>query len=353
MFMTWDTPLGTRIVAGNEAKLLKYALAAMVDTFEMDTQAGCEPVEYGVTLFDELSWPNRLGLLEQAAQFLFAVTRSPPAPSAVLDASVAALFGQIMHEVEFELESIGAPASRERVFWRSLISEAFSECFQDEIAEHRSADKGWKSSEESNEHHAGRSGQSFLPNDAFDGWTEQAETGDDLLPENLRADESRGDSFSVDEPEYDGIEDMSFEMPAEYVDSISEYQSFSIDDLDEEGANEFDEEDEDLQDFLEQHGLELDDEEEDPYCESLYIQPPAPTCRDLDVWYQAIDALTDRILSDRDYDLADRFLDAPPSVAHELRTTLGITPDYFVTPAPEPQDTPKRLAAKLRQIVGA
>ncbi len=79
---------------------------------------------------------------------------------------------------------------------------------------------------------------------------------------------------------------------------------------------------------------------------------PEPSSRDRGRWSQLIDQLADTILWDRDFELADCFLDADPGVSSQRRRLLGIEDDYFtrVAPDPRPEDL-EELVYKTRDIV--
>lgn len=79
---------------------------------------------------------------------------------------------------------------------------------------------------------------------------------------------------------------------------------------------------------------------------------PDESCRDIRLWVPLIDALADAILWDRDFELAEAFLDADPGVSRKRRRLLGIEEDYFtsVAPDPRPEDV-QRLVSFTREIV--
>ena len=81
---------------------------------------------------------------------------------------------------------------------------------------------------------------------------------------------------------------------------------------------------------------------------------PTETSTDLTEWELLIDALTNAVLWDRDFEMADGFLDADPGASRQRRRLLGIDEDYFTRIAPDPR--PKevaRLAWQTREIVRA
>ncbi len=81
---------------------------------------------------------------------------------------------------------------------------------------------------------------------------------------------------------------------------------------------------------------------------------PAPDCPDFDChWSPMIEALTDGLLWDQDYEDEDFFVDAPPEKASWMKKRFNIDPDYFMAVPPDPTE-PEVEAAKgrLRRLVG-
>lgn len=81
-------------------------------------------------------------------------------------------------------------------------------------------------------------------------------------------------------------------------------------------------------------------------------QLPSADCRDMREWQALIDSLADAILWDRDFELADHFLDAEPGFSRAQRQLLGISDDYFTRIAPDPRTSEvRRLVSQTRNIV--
>jgi hypothetical protein len=67
------------------------------------------------------------------------------------------------------------------------------------------------------------------------------------------------------------------------------------------------------------------------------------------IWEDMIDMLASAILWDRDFELADGFLDQDPSAARHRRKLLGISEDYFVQPPLDPTtNQTRRMLAQAR-----
>lgn len=93
-----------------------------------------------------------------------------------------------------------------------------------------------------------------------------------------------------------------------------------------------------------------DTEDQDDADEPL----PDDQCGDIHAWERLVDALTDAILWDRDFEMADSFMDVDPGVSHHRRQLLGITEDYFTSVAPDPRpDEVFGLVSMTRDIVRA
>lgn len=77
-----------------------------------------------------------------------------------------------------------------------------------------------------------------------------------------------------------------------------------------------------------------------------------PTSRDVDGWELLIEHLTDAILWDRDFEMADSFLDIDPNVSQRRRRLLGIEDDYFTNVVRDPRhDEVLNLVSRARDIV--
>jgi hypothetical protein len=95
-----------------------------------------------------------------------------------------------------------------------------------------------------------------------------------------------------------------------------------------------------------------DDESDD--WDEMSEELPDRTCKDMDQWECLIDALADAILWDRDFEMAEGFLDADPGVSQQRRRLLGIDEDYFTSVAPDPRPHEVlRLISETRDIVRA
>ncbi|MEM6473038.1 MAG: hypothetical protein AAF802_25985 [Planctomycetota bacterium] len=123
--MTWHTPSGDRSLGGEEAELVRDSIAAMVEELASCRETEDEPWRYGICLFDDLSWTQQLGLLDQLASYLLMETEQTLELSGINEAGVAAIYRNIAQqiELEIELEEVSPPEYRCR--WRAATLAAF------------------------------------------------------------------------------------------------------------------------------------------------------------------------------------------------------------------------------------
>jgi hypothetical protein len=89
-----------------------------------------------------------------------------------------------------------------------------------------------------------------------------------------------------------------------------------------------------------------------PAWREIVEQLPEENGRDIREWEYLIDSLTDAILWDRDFEMADQFLDAEPGMSADHRRLLGISDDYFTRIAPDPRVRDVlRVVSQTRDIV--
>lgn len=80
------------------------------------------------------------------------------------------------------------------------------------------------------------------------------------------------------------------------------------------------------------------DDELDERCGRCSWCAPDPECVDPDEWTDALEALADRVLWDRDWEMEGLLADADPSMADSVKGAMAIGGGYFSTPTPEPTD---------------
>ena len=90
------------------------------------------------------------------------------------------------------------------------------------------------------------------------------------------------------------------------------------------------------------------------YHHDLDTELPLVSSTDITNWELLVDGLTDAILWDRDFEMADSFMDIDPGVSHRRQRLLGINKDYFTRIAPDPRpDEVFQIVSRAREIVRA
>lgn len=213
--MTWHTPSGDRHLVGEEAELVRDSIATMVEELASCRETDDEPWKYGVTLFDELTWQQQLAVLDVLATHLLQTTDAVVELVGINEAAVAAVYQNVLQQIELEIELQPVSPPEFRYRWRQAALDAFRENESEEVVR-------------------------------------------DELISQLDDDESIFD-------------------------------------------------------------LEVD-------------------CVEVDDWRWLIDSLADRVLWDRDFEMVNEMIDAPPERAAAMRAALGITPGYYTAIAPDPQN---------------
>ncbi|OYP30500.1 hypothetical protein [Rhodopirellula sp. MGV] len=221
--MTWHTPSGDRILLGREAELIRQSISTMADELISCRETDESPWEYGVTLFDELSWQQQLAMLDLLANGLLESTRETVELTGINEAGVAAVYQNVSQQIELEIELETVSPPEVRYQWRAAALNAYLE--SEVIGASRQADR--------------------------------------LVRERL----------TLQSTEDSAVEDLRQE------------------------------------------------------------------CAELERWQWLVECLADRILWDRDFDLVEEMIDAPPERAAAMRAALGITPGYYTAIAPDPTET--------------
>lgn len=99
----WNTPRGTRILVDAEAVVLCNTIGELIDAIRAE-QAQDEAAAVGIGLFDHLSWQQQLAMLLKVARPLLDQSIPAPEKSALMDATVAAIYAQMLIGVEYEIE---------------------------------------------------------------------------------------------------------------------------------------------------------------------------------------------------------------------------------------------------------
>lgn len=234
----WHTSRGDRTLSGSEAKLIANAVETMIDALllhiDVDWVDEGGVYQTGITLFDSLTPSQRIVVLHDVTKHLLTETEETLPLSALVEASVAAIFVEVRDQVAIEigLYRDDLPASNPpSLVWRQSVRNAFEDVIQ-------------KASEAA-------------------------------------------------------------------------------------------------------EGVEWEPSPED-------LEMPEVGCNEIVEWERLIDSLADSILWDRDFEMADSFLDADPDHSQARRELLGIDDEYFLqVPDDPPSYEAMRLASMTRQIVRA
>ncbi len=90
----------------------------------------------------------------------------------------------------------------------------------------------------------------------------------------------------------------------------------------------------------------VDDDPEDPW-----MTPQSELSANLPQWQSLTESLADRILWDRDFEMAGRFLDEEPAKAALLKQMMGIETDYYASIAPDPKPGEvQNILKSIRQL---
>lgn len=95
------------------------------------------------------------------------------------------------------------------------------------------------------------------------------------------------------------------------------------------------------------------DDESDERCGRCSWCAPDPECVDPDEWADALEALADRVLWDRDWEMEGLLADADPGMADSVKGTMAIGGGYFSTPTPEPTEAEEEAALAYLESVCA
>lgn len=80
---------------------------------------------------------------------------------------------------------------------------------------------------------------------------------------------------------------------------------------------------------------QVDEDESDDEYDCVWLTPHDITCTNAIQWEMVAEGLADRVLWDRDFEMAEEFLDLAPAQATVMKRMMGIDNDYFVCVAPD------------------
>lgn len=136
----WRTPAGDRTLQGAEAALFKEALGNLVDMVSDDEEGMWE---FNAPPFDALQPNQKLALLAQVGAALLQEDRPALRLTAILEATVAAVYETVRVMVELEIDQ--PPEWRVSPLWRELVLTACREQGIEELLDPNSSDlDGWE-----------------------------------------------------------------------------------------------------------------------------------------------------------------------------------------------------------------
>lgn len=138
--------MGERTLLGAERRMVMSAGWGLADSISADAPEG--NARFGIVLFDRLTWQQQMMMLERVLTALVEPTIPAPPSTALLDATVAAIYAQVFTSVEIELDNarmdLDSPLSEEDYFdVRQEILEALREPVDSDEPIEESPEGGW------------------------------------------------------------------------------------------------------------------------------------------------------------------------------------------------------------------
>ncbi|QDV65569.1 hypothetical protein [Crateriforma conspicua] len=142
--MTWQTPAGDRTLTVWESRLFRSSVDLLIDQITRQNRGAPESrlVHTGVSLFDQLSSVQQIAVLSDVTRHLLCSTVTPAELNATNEATVYAVFRNVMDQIDYEIMGLPTPGplidgQRDAVeqgqlasfAWRALVSEAYLERF--------------------------------------------------------------------------------------------------------------------------------------------------------------------------------------------------------------------------------
>jgi hypothetical protein len=128
----WETTSGVKALEGAESKLIRNTIYDLIDLIRA-TKSLQQSASVGVALFDELSWEQQLVMLLKVARQLLDPTLPPLPKSALMDATVAAIYAQLRSgvQVDIDFQQQGMDEDDDNMGRRREIIDALNQCLPD------------------------------------------------------------------------------------------------------------------------------------------------------------------------------------------------------------------------------
>jgi len=128
----WSTPEGDRVIQGHEAALIRDAVGVMIDELELlADQTAFPPLEFGIPVWDGLTWQQKLATLDQVLRHLLQASLPPLPLTSIYESAVGAIFEKIKCSIEVELDFARTETQSEfhdaDDTWRTMVLLAFNE----------------------------------------------------------------------------------------------------------------------------------------------------------------------------------------------------------------------------------
>ena len=100
----WNTVIGERTLVGAERRLIMNTGWGLADAISATAMCN-DNVRFGIVLFDRLIWQQQMLMLEKVLKPLLEPTLFAPQSTALLDATIAAIYAHMLESVEIELDT--------------------------------------------------------------------------------------------------------------------------------------------------------------------------------------------------------------------------------------------------------
>ena len=142
----WNTAMGERTLVGAERRLVVSAGWGLADFISI--AAPENKALFGIVLFDRLTWQQQMLMLERVLTALVEASIPAPPTTALLDATVAAIYAHLYTSIEIELDDarmdMDSPLGEEDHFdVRNEILEALREPVDSDEPIEESPEGGW------------------------------------------------------------------------------------------------------------------------------------------------------------------------------------------------------------------
>lgn len=121
----WRTQNGERTLAGAEARLVRESLACMVDMLDQEADGLADHWEFGIPIFDKLTWQQQVAILVDVAAAMLTSEIPPPTLTAMIEGAAAAIYENIEQFLDLELDSSNEEDAS--FFWRDWVLAAYRE----------------------------------------------------------------------------------------------------------------------------------------------------------------------------------------------------------------------------------